>query len=111
MITKTLKISLFVLAVASFSFVGAQEKQEKNKVDYEKIFKGLDADESGSISLEEFKAKRMKAPSKEAQVEKRFTQMDTDESGLVDLAEFKKFLEQPRSQNQKINQKSEEKKG
>jgi len=109
MITKTLKIGLFVAALASFSFVGAQEQPIQNKVDSSKMFKHLDTDENGSISLSEFKANRMKDPSKVAQVERRFTLMDTDGNGSVDKAELQTFMEQPRMNNKKIKQKNKEK--
>lgn len=111
MVTKTLKVGLFVFTVASFSFVGAQEKLKQNKVDSAKMFNHLDTDASGSISLAEYKANRMKDPSKQAQVEKRFTQIDIDANGSIDKTEFQTFLEQPRVKNQKVKEKSKEKKG
>ncbi|WP_299124092.1 EF-hand domain-containing protein [uncultured Winogradskyella sp.] len=100
MISKTLKASIFIIAVASFSFAGAQEKLEVKKDKSEKMFKHLDANADDIITLEEFKAKRMKDPSKETQVEKRFASMDTDKNGTVDKAEFKVFFETPRSLKQ-----------
>lgn len=109
MVTKTLKIGLFVMAVASFSFVGAQEKLTQNKVDSQKMFTHIDTDANGSISLEEFKANRMKDPSKKVQVEKRFSQIDTDANGSIDKKEFQTFMEQPRMKNQKNKQKNKEK--
>ncbi len=108
MIIKTLKIGLFTLAMASFSFVGAQEKKEikeKKKPNHERMFKHLDADANGSISLEEFKAKRMKDASKEAQIEKRFAKMDTDANGSLDNEEFKVAMNKPRQSKQKMKGK------
>ena len=108
MIIKTLKVGLFTLAIASFSFVGAQEKKEmkeKNKGNHERMFKHLDADANGSISLEEFKAKRMKDASKESQIEKRFAKMDTDANGSIDSAEFKVAMDKPRGAKMEMNMK------
>ncbi len=114
MITKTLKIGLFIMAVASFSFVGAQEKlevKETKKGNHERMFKHLDANGDGSITLEEFKAKRMKDASKEAQLEKRFAKMDTDTNGSVSNEEFKVAFNKPSSakQKQKVQQSKKQK--
>lgn len=92
MISKTLKISLFVFTLCSMTFVNAQEREGKRKPNPEKIFKKFDTDANGSISLDEFKAHRMKDESKAELIEKRFARMDADENGEVDMAEFKKAL-------------------
>ncbi|WP_452223600.1 EF-hand domain-containing protein [Lacinutrix chionoecetis] len=84
--SKTIKIGLFALALCSVTFVTAQEEKQKNP---EKMFAKIDANEDGSISLEEFKEKRMKDASKAEQIEKRFAKMDTNEDGVLDMAEFK----------------------
>lgn len=89
MISKTLKFGLFVVALCSITFINAQERDGKRKPNPERIFKKLDADANGSISLEEFKAKRLKGENKAEQIEKRFAKMDADENGEVDMAEFK----------------------
>jgi len=107
MITKTLKIGLFMMAMASFSFVGAQEKlevKETKKGNHERMFKHLDSNADGSITLEEFKAKRMKDASKEAQLEKRFSKMDTDSNGSISNEEFKVAFNKPRGPKQKVKQ-------
>lgn len=55
----------------------------------EEIFKKLDADSNGSLSLEEFKAspRAQKDPDK---AEQAFKKMDADSDGGVTLEEFKK---------------------
>ncbi len=88
MISKTLKIGLFVVALCSISFVNAQERNQKKKGNPEETFKKLDADANGSLSLEEFKTKRMKDESKEAMFDKRFKTLDADANGAISLEEF-----------------------
>ncbi|WP_400080608.1 EF-hand domain-containing protein [Winogradskyella sp. R77965] len=92
MITKTLKAGFFIIAIVSFSFAGAQEVVQAEKDTSKKMFKHLDINKDGKITLEEFKTKRIKDPSKTAQVEKRFASMDKNEDGHVDKAEFKVFF-------------------
>ncbi|EDP71980.1 hypothetical protein FBALC1_12802 [Flavobacteriales bacterium ALC-1] len=101
MITKTLKVSFFVIALASFSYAGAQETIEVSEDKSRKMFKHLDMNEDGKITLEEFKTMRVKSPSKVAQVEKRFVSMDTNKDGTVDKAEFRIFFEGSRKAKQK----------
>lgn len=94
MITKTLKAGFFIIAIGSFSFVGAQDTLSANKEDTsKKMFKHLDINEDNKITLEEFKKMRIKDPAKAAQVEKRFARMDTNNNGSVDKAEFRAFYE------------------
>ena len=110
MITKTLKTSIFIIAVASFSFSGAQETVISEEDTSKKMFKHLDMNDDGKITLEEFKKKRIKDPAKEAQVIERFKTIDTDENGSVDKAEFRAFFEGKKKSKLKA-QKIKEKKG
>ncbi len=57
---------------------------EKPKPDAEAIFKKLDKDGNGSLSLEEFKGKR-----DAAKAESAFKKLDKDNSGSISLEEFK----------------------
>lgn len=93
MISKTIKLGLFTLALCSVTLVTAQEKKQKNP---EKAFEKMDTDSSASISLEEFKAKRMKDASKEERITKRFEKMDTNADGSLDFEEFKASLDKPK---------------
>jgi len=81
-----LKISVLTLALCSFTFANAQEKKKKNP---EKMFKKMDSDANGTISLDEFKAAKPKADADK--LAKRFSKMDADASGEVSMDEFKKF--------------------
>ena len=99
--SKTLKISIFIFALASFTLVDAQERKKDKKPNPERMFKHLDADANGSITFEEFKAKRMKNPSKGATVQKRFSIMDADGNGSVNLEEFSKFIQQGTAKEKK----------
>lgn len=75
---------------ASFSFAAETPKgPEKGKrPNPEKLFKKLDTDNSGSLSLDEFKASPMgkRNPDKAEQI---FNKMDTDSADGVSLEEFK----------------------
>jgi hypothetical protein len=88
---KTCIQSLAIMALAaSFSFAEEAPKgPEKGKrPNPEKLFKKLDADSSGSLSLEEFKASPMgkRNPDKAEQI---FNKMDKDSADGVSLEEFK----------------------
>ncbi|WP_179008568.1 EF-hand domain-containing protein [Winogradskyella forsetii] len=120
MITKTLKTGIALIAVASFSFVGAQEKQDikpqlkKDKLEIkkdrsERMFKHLDINADNSITLEEFKEKRVKDPSNEEKTEKQFAEIDTDKNESIDRKEFKIYFEsnlKPTRIENKINTKN-----
>lgn len=109
MITKTLKTGLFFVALASFSLVGAQEKLEVKEDKSAKMFKHLDANADGEITLEEYKAKLLKDDSKTDQIEKRFAKIDTNENGTLDREEFKVAMDAPRGAKKKAKKKTIEK--
>ena len=100
MISKTIKIGLVILALFSFSLGTAQDKKGKRKPNPEKAFKKLDSNADGAVTLEEFKAKRLKDESKAAKIEKRFAKMDTDGNGTLDLAEFKAAIAKMKERKQ-----------
>lgn len=118
MITKTLKTGLFLIAIASFSFAGAQEKiepkadqVEAKKHKSEKMFTHLDANADDVITIEEFLAKRSKDPAKDDQIKKRFESMDMDKNGTLDRIEFQGYFEAERKIKQVRKKETIKKKG
>jgi Ca2+-binding EF-hand superfamily protein len=85
-----LKLGLIILGI--FASVNSISAQEKKQPDPEKMFKGLDANKDGSITLEEFKNKKRKQEVPAEKLEARFTKMDADNDGSVTMEEFKKSL-------------------
>ncbi len=87
---KTLTSILSALALGTAFATAADEpaKGEKKKADPEAMFKKLDADNSGSVSLEEFKAGPMgkKDPAK---AEEMFKKHDGNSDGSLTLDEMK----------------------
>jgi len=112
MVTKTLKVSIFLIALSSFSFVGAQETIVSEKDTSKKMFAHLDINNDGKITLDEFKKKRIKDPAKEGEVIERYKSIDTDENGSVDRVEFRIFFEgKSQQKSNKKSQQIKEKKG
>ena len=70
-------------------------KPKKKKLDPEMLFKKLDANEDGYLSLEEFKKFGEMGKGKLAEhperLEKMFKKLDADNDGKVSLEEFKKI--------------------
>ena len=64
------------------------KKPGKGRPDAEAIFKKLDADSSGSVSLAEFKA-GPRAKENPEKAEEIFKKIDKDANGELSLAEFK----------------------
>jgi Ca2+-binding EF-hand superfamily protein len=83
MTSRILKLSLLTLALCSFTFANAQDKEKRNP---ESIFKKLDTNADSFLSLEEFKAPREKAKGK---IEAKFKKIDTDTNGSISLNELK----------------------
>jgi Ca2+-binding EF-hand superfamily protein len=87
---KTLTSILSALALTTAFATAADEpaKGEKKKADPEAMFKKLDADSNGSVSLQEFKdsPRGKKDPAK---AEETFKKKDTNNDGSLSLDELK----------------------
>ena len=83
-----------VLCVFAWASASAAEgkKGDRPKRDPAEMFKKLDTNSDGKISLEEW----LKAPfaKDEAKAKERFTKLDTDKDGFLSLDEFKAGHEQ-----------------
>tara|TARA_R110002049_G_C9175812_1_gene562629 strand:+ start:8557 stop:8850 length:294 start_codon:yes stop_codon:yes gene_type:complete len=89
---KLIKIGVTVLGLLAFSQVNAQEKKDKKGP--EVAFAKLDTNKDGKISLDEFKARVVKA--KEGDENKKpmdpakvFAKKDANSDGFIDMDEFK----------------------
>lgn len=88
MISKTLKVSLVMILLCSISFVNAQERHRKKKHNPEELFKSLDTNADGELSLEEFTSKRRREDIKAEAINDRFKSLDNDMNGSVSMEEF-----------------------
>lgn len=82
----TLKLGTLALALFVFSSLQAQEKKEP---DFDKMFKRLDADANGTVSLEEFKSAKRKNEVPVERLEKNYARLDADGNGELTLDELK----------------------
>lgn len=79
-------LAAFVAGAFALSTAEAQEKKKKR--DPEAVFKRLDKNSDGKLSLEEFTSRARKEEAK-ARAEKRFKVLDKNSDGSVSLEEFK----------------------
>jgi hypothetical protein len=81
---------LGILALATSLSYGQDtpKKGDKKAPAPAKVFKKLDANTDGAVSLEEFKASP-RAQKNPAKAEEIFKKIDTDSSGAINLEEFK----------------------
>lgn len=80
------KLLMFALVLGLVSPLAAADKPEKPKQqqDPEAVFKRLDKDGNGSLTLEEFRGKR-----DPVKAEAAFKRLDKDGNGVLSLDEFK----------------------
>jgi hypothetical protein len=90
---KTCIQTLGILALATSLSYGqdAPEKGDRKAPAPAKVFKKLDANTDGAVSLEEFKAspRARKNPERAAKI---FAKIDSDSSGSLSLEEFKAHM-------------------
>ena len=88
--------TLGIMAIAASLSYGqdAPKKEGKQPPDPEKIFKKLDTNSDGSVSLDEFKAspRGQKNPDKAGEI---FKKIDADSNGSISLEEFKSHPPKP----------------
>jgi Ca2+-binding EF-hand superfamily protein len=97
---------LVVLAVclAVVGNVSAQDKEKKDKKCPDEIFKKLDKDASGDLTVEEFVAHAKDDAGKQKATE-RFKKIDKDGNGKVTLDEFKAVPEKKHGGKEKKEKK------
>lgn len=80
-------------------------ESEELQASTEKLFRLIDADNSGGIDMNEFKLACLLSISDESLVEKTFRKLDADNSGTLDMEEFKEgftYLQEQISYSQKV---------
>jgi Ca2+-binding EF-hand superfamily protein len=81
---KTLTSLLSVLALsASISLAADEAKPEKPKASPEEMFKKLDKDGDGKLSIDEYRGKK-----EASEVEAKFKDLDKDGDGKLSVEEF-----------------------
>lgn len=102
------QILAILAATATFSFAEeAPAKPDKPKApNPEKMFKKLDTDSNGSLSLEEFKASP-RAKKNEAKAEELYKKMDADSKDGVSLAEYTAAMPAPGKGKEKKEEAAE----
>jgi len=88
-------VCLFGFLASLVGEAAAEDKKpEKKKRDVEAVFKKLDADSDGKLTVAEFKGKKKGKALERA--EKIFARLDKDKNGSVSLEEFKNRGKKPK---------------
>lgn len=87
----TLKLGLLAFGLFVYSQTASAQDQQR-KPDPEKMFKGLDANKDGLVTMEEFKNKKRKNEVPLERLEKMFVRMDADSNGSITSEEHKNAM-------------------
>jgi len=93
----TLKLTVLVLGMFAYSQTSSAQEQQR-RPDPEKRFQGLDTNNDGTISLEEFKSKERKREIPADRLETMYSKMDVDSNGAVTMEEYKSAMDKMREQ-------------
>ncbi|WP_282121733.1 EF-hand domain-containing protein [Algibacter mikhailovii] len=85
---KSIHLKLSVVSIVFLAYSFSMSAQERKEPDFDKMFKRLDANKDGSISLEEFKSAKRKKEVPVERLEKNFAHLDADENGMVTREEL-----------------------
>lgn len=96
----------FLMAFALIAAPTAWSQDKKAK-GIDKMFKKLDKDGNGSISLEEFKAQAKGKEAKAAKLEKRFKKLDADGDGALSKEELAKGMGKKGGKKKKKNKEDD----
>lgn len=88
MISRTVKVSLCLVALCTITMVNAQERRGKKRANPEALFKTLDTNTDGELSLEEFTSQRQREELKAEAMNDRFKILDSDANGSLSMEEF-----------------------
>lgn len=102
----TLKLGVFALGLFTFSQTATAQEKEK-KQDIEKMFKKLDTNSDGTISLEEFKNKKRKKEISAEKLENMYSKIDADGNGSVTMEEYKAGLAKGKSKMKAMKKKKQ----
>ena len=86
---KSIHLKLSIVSIIFLACSFSMSAQERKEPDFDKMFKRLDANKDGSISLEEFKSAKRKKEVPIERLEKNYAAMDADNNGELTLGELK----------------------
>lgn len=102
------KTGLYALGFFALSQTATAQDQQRKQPDPEVMFKGLDTNNDGSVTFEEFKNKKRKREVPADRLEQMFTAIDSDKSGAFTFEEYKAGMEKLRAERMKRREEKAE---